>query len=431
MLGVYYLSLSFKVRRFCNTQPGVISFLQTIMVMQKKTVFWLFLFTSNTILAQAAILKRQGTCTPSSAGNSSIDDVPAISKALSTCGDGGTIIISAGQTFMIRSPLDFSNCHGCNFQIDGTLKVSDDLDYWENKPAFFLVSNVVGATFHSLTGSGLIDGSGQKYWDYFASHKTYRRPYLVQVSRSFNTIFTKINLINAPMFFVSIGGDSSNITFSELDLSAVSTSDNPPANTDGIDPSASSHITISNVRIRNGDDCVAFKNGSNNIIVNNITCIGSHGLSIGSLGSDSGRPYIVENIYVSNATMINCSAATRIKFYPGGPSHGMVVVSNVTYKDITVENCDYALQVDNCYESSSDECKKTPATAKLSDIRFFDIKGKTSKKYDPVVARIDCAPEGTCDLAFTGWEMTAPSKRSTVLCSHYDHPSGITCTPEQ
>jgi galacturan 1,4-alpha-galacturonidase len=401
------------------------------MMVQKKTVFWLFFFLLNVILAQTSTLKRQGTCTPSSAGNGSVDDVPAISKALSTCGDGGTIIIPAGQTFAIRSPLDFSNCHACNFQIDGTLKVSDDLDYWEGKSAFFLVSNVVGATFHSLTGSGLIDGSGQKYWDYFASHKTYRRPYLVQVSNSFNTVFTNIKLKNAPMFFIALTGDSSNITFSELDLSAVSTSENPPANTDGIDPGDSSHITIRNVHIRNGDDCVAFKNGSSNIIVNNITCIGSHGLSIGSLGSKSGGSYIVQNIYVSNATMINCSAATRIKFFPGGPSHGTVFVSNVTYKDITVDNCDYALQVDNCYESTSDTCKQNPSSAKLLDIRLLDIKGKTSKKYDPVVARIDCAPDGTCDLAFTQWDITAPSRRSTVLCSHYDHPSGIKCTPER
>ncbi len=99
-------------------------------MLQKKTIFWLFLFVSNAIFAQAATLKSQGTCTPTSAGSSSVDDVPAISKALSTCVDGGTIIIPAGKTFAIRSPLNFSNCHACNFQIDGTLKVSDDLNYW-------------------------------------------------------------------------------------------------------------------------------------------------------------------------------------------------------------------------------------------------------------------------------------------------------------
>ena len=68
----------------------------------------------------------------------SIDDVPAISEALSTCGNGGTIIIPANETFMIRSPLDFSNCSACDFQLEGTLKLSDDLVYWERKIAFLI-----------------------------------------------------------------------------------------------------------------------------------------------------------------------------------------------------------------------------------------------------------------------------------------------------
>ena len=127
--------------------------------------------------------------------------------------------------------------------------------------------------------------------------------------------------------------------------------------------------------------------------------------------------------------MINCSIATRIKFFPGGPSHGTVAVTNVTYKDITVDNCDYALQVDNCYESDLTTCKQHPSAAKLVDISLHDVVGKTSKKYDPVVAKIDCPPAGTCELTFTKWNIIAPSGNSIVHCSNYDHPSGVTCTP--
>jgi len=66
-----------------------------------KNIFWLVLLTSTVVLGQASSLSNQATCTPTSAGDSSVDDVPAISKALSTCGDGGTITIPANQTFMI------------------------------------------------------------------------------------------------------------------------------------------------------------------------------------------------------------------------------------------------------------------------------------------------------------------------------------------
>ncbi|CAF0943939.1 unnamed protein product [Adineta steineri] len=399
------------------------------MVIEIKQLLRLVLLTFVTLFCQASALLEQKFCTPSSAGNSSIDDGPAIREAFLICGDGGTIVIPAGTTFMIRSPLDFKNCNACNFQIEGTLKVSDDLSYWEGKTTFFLLQNIAGATIYSLTGSGVIDGSGQAYWDYFARNTTYRRPLLIQISNSSNITFTKLKIKNASFWFFFTTDNSTDIMFSNLILSAISTSHNQPKNTDGFDTGVCSYVTISNIHVTNGDDCVSFKNGSNYITVNNITCTGSHGLSVGSLGLDPGYPYFVKNVYVFNATMINCIAATRIKLYPGGPSHGTVIVSNVTYKNIIVDNCDYALQVDNCYESNSTSCKMNPSTAKLDAIQFIDVVGKTSNTYDPVVARIECPPNGTCDLIFSQWNIVAPSGNSTVLCSSYAHPSGVTCTP--
>lgn len=390
-------------------------------------MFWVVWLACSLVLGQASLQINKNTCTPSSAGSESVDDVPAISEALATCGNGGTIVIPAGKTFMIRSTLNFGNCSGCDFQIEGTLKLSDDVVYWQDKRAGFLVENMTGVIFHSLTGSGLIDGSGQKFWDHFAINQTLRRPLLVDISGSSNIIFTLLQLINAPMFFFVTNRNSTNITLSYLSLSAVSTSENRPANTDGFDPGDSSYVTIANNYVRNGDDCVAFKPGSSYITVDNITCIGSHGLSIGSLGSSARHPDMVKNIYVSNAKMINCSAVARIKFYPGGPSHGAVLVSNVTYKDIVIDNSDYAVQIDNCYETDPNICKQYPSAAELLDIHFINITGTTSQKYDPVVARLECPPNGTCDLTFQQWNVLAPSGRSSVICRYYEHPSGIVC----
>lgn len=392
-----------------------------------KKLLWLALVASITVLDQTSPLTKQNVCTPSSARNSSVDDVPAISEALSACGNGGTIVIPAGETFTIRSPLDFRNCSGCNFQIEGTLKVSVDIDYWQHKTVF-LVTNVSGATFHSLTGLGLIDGSGQKYWDYFAQNKTYRRPFLMNFINASNIIFTKLKLKDAPCFFLYIISSSTNIKFSNLVLSAVSTSINEPINTDGIDTSESSYITIDNVHITNNDDCVCFKNGSNYITVNNVTCVGSRGISVGSLGSPPGL-YTVKNIHVSNVKMINNTQATRIKVFPGGPSYGTVIVSNVTIQGVIVDNCDFAFRVHNCYESSGEICKNNPSAATLLDIKLIDFTGTTSSKYDPAVANIDCPPKGICDLTFVGWNIVSPSKNSTVLCNYYDKPSGVKCTP--
>ena len=399
------------------------------MTIELKKLFCLVFFVYNAFFIRVCLLTKQNLCTPSSARDKSIDDVPAIEKALSMCGDGGTIVISAGETFMIRSPLDFSNCSACDFQIEGTLKVSDELSYWEGRTTFFLWRKLARVTVRSLTGSGVIDGSGQAYWDYIASNKTYRRPSLLYFSNISDIVFANIQLKDAPNVFISVKDGSSNTKFSNLTLSAVSVSKNQPLNTDGFNIGDSSHITLSNVQIKNDDDCVAFQSGANYITVNNVTCIGSHGLSIGSLGLFAGHTYVVENIYVSDVQMINSSKAVGMKLYPGGSSHGLVFVSNITFERVTVNNCGYAFQVQSCYFSNKTTCEKNPSNATLSNINLADFTGTTSNTYDPDVANINCPANGTCDLTFARWNIVAPSGKSIVLCGNYNHPSGVVCTP--
>ena len=396
--------------------------------MRTRQFFWLIVIVTSIVFDQVSSLTKENICKPLSARNSSIDDVPAIYDALVTCGNGGTIIIPANETFMIRTPLDFRHCNACSFQIEGTLKLSDDdLDFWEDKIAFLLV-NVSRAIFQSLTGSGLIDGSGQKYWDYFAMNNSYIRPYLIHFINASDVIFTNIRLKDSPSFFIFIRNKSTNITISDLILNATSTSSHEPINTDGIDTGDCAHVKINNIQITNDDDCVCFKNGSNHIIVNNVTCIGSRGISVGSLGINPGV-HTVKNVYVSNVKMINNTQAARIKVFPGGPTHGTVFVSNVTIENLTVDNCDFAFRVQNSYESPNQICKSNPSAAILSNIKLINFTGITSSKYDPDVANIDCPPNGTCDLTFQGWNVISPSRNKTVLCNYYDNPIGVTCTP--
>ncbi len=235
-------------------------------VYRNKKLIWFTLFASSTVFGQVSPLSKQDTCTPSSAGDPSVDNVPAISKALSTCGKGGTIVIPAGKTFMIRSPLDFSNCNACEFQIEGTLKASDDLAYWERKATIFWLSNVAGATIRSLTGSGTIDGSGQASWDYFSINKTYERPSLIHLTNASNVTFTNTRAKDAPKAFIYVKENSVNITFSEVVVSAISNSTNKPSNTDGFDTADCLYIPFNNIHVTNDDDCIAFEGITRSIL---------------------------------------------------------------------------------------------------------------------------------------------------------------------
>lgn len=123
-------------------------------------------------------------------------------------------------------------------------------------------------------------------------------------------------------------------------------------------------------------DCVSFKPNSTEILVQNLHCNGSHGISVGSLGQYKNEVDIVKNVLVYNISMFNASVGVdrtflintptncmtkdgaRIKVWPGVSSAmstdlqgggGSGSVQNITYDTMTIDNVDYAIEVTQCY----------------------------------------------------------------------------------
>ncbi|KAH7016743.1 glycoside hydrolase family 28 protein [Ilyonectria destructans] len=372
----------------------------------------------------SGLRERASTCTPLAGGSSSIDDVPAIQSAIASC-TSGTIVIPTGTTYYINSVFSFAGCSGCTFQIEGTLKVASNTDYWGGRQAIFLMSGINGAKVFSSTGSGVIDGNGQNAYDLFATDSTYKRPTLFYITNSKNVVVQNLRFKNAPNVFHSVTGGSTNIQYTDINLSAVSKSSNAPKNTDGWDIGASTYVTVTRATVTNDDDCIAFKPGCNHTTVTDITCVGSHGLSVGSLGKTNTDT--VQNVWVSGATMINSTKAVGIKLYPAGPDHGTAVVSNVTFQNVVVQNCDYAFQVQSCYGETTSYCASYPSTAQLSEIVVKGFSGTTSSKYAPSVANINCPAAGSCDLTMSSMTVKPPSGSASYLCANTPSTLGVTC----
>ncbi|KAI9650435.1 hypothetical protein NHQ30_000450 [Ciborinia camelliae] len=379
--------------------------------------------------ANGVSLAKRATCTPASAGNSSTDDVPAITAAITSCGSGGVIQIPAGIEYAINSVLDFTGCVGCTFNIEGTLKVSDDLDFWEGKRAILYMNAINTATIQSVTGTGVIDGNGQAAYDYFATNSSYARPTLHYITGASSHITIKnLTVKNPPNVFFTVTGASTNIIYSDLTMTAASKSTTAPKNTDGFDIGNSTYVTLNNIVVSNQDDCVAFKPGANYTTVNTISCTGSHGISVGSLGKKVGITDSVTNLYVTGATMVNATKAIGIKLYPGGSSYGSATVSNVTFNDVNVKNSAWAAQIQSCYNSDATYCASNPSTASVTDVYFTNFKGITSSKYSPDVANLNCPGSGTCNIYFSSWSVAPTSGTATFLCENIDVSTGITCS---
>ncbi|EIN13701.1 pectin lyase-like protein [Punctularia strigosozonata HHB-11173 SS5] len=378
-------------------------------------------------IVSAAHLDKRATCTVASHNNAADSDVPAISAALSSCGNGGTIVLSKGVTYALNEVLDLSACQGCTLEIEGTLKLSVDLDYWEGKTGAIYAKGMSNAIIKSVSGWGLIDGSGQKYWEVFSGNSSYKRPTIWYMNSVSGVSISNLKFINAPNVFHSVV-NSQSVTYYNNTLTAVSTNSSVVAhNTDGWDIGSSSFVTVSHSNVVNDDDCVAFKAGATYGTIDTLSCTGSHGVSIGSLGGSKGKTDTVQNLYIQDITMINSAKALGIKLYQGGSSTGTAIVSNVTYDGVTVTNSDYAVQIQSCYGSSSaSDCAANPSQASVTGFTVKNVSGTVSGS---TIVSLDCPAAGTCDVYLQNFSVKPKSGTAAYLCSNVDNSDlCVTCT---
>ncbi|KAM0253125.1 hypothetical protein ACHAQJ_007401 [Trichoderma viride] len=353
--------------------------------------------------------KRHKTCyvprSPYFNNPSKRDDAPEIIKAFKKCNRGGSVVLDDNYT--IASPLDLTFLEAVDVIITGTIRFTNDIDYWvensfkyafQNSSAFWRFGgkdvNIYGG------GHGLIDGNGQAWYDAFANEPTLVRPILFVLDGLEVGSVTGLKMRNSPSWFNLIA-NSSNVLVSDIDIAVQSESSNPAKNGDGWDTFRSDRIVIQSSHVDTSDDCVSFKPNSTNIIVQGMQCNGSHGISVGSLGQYPAEFDIVENIYVYNISMSNASDGARIKVWPGTDTPfqpglsgggGAGYVKNITYDTFYNDNNDWAIEIDQCYgQSNQTICDEYPSNMTISDVVFKNMWGTTSTKYDPKVGTLTCS----------------------------------------
>jgi galacturan 1,4-alpha-galacturonidase len=183
----------------------------------------------------------------------------------------------------------------------------------------------LGGNDVNIYGGGTVDGNGQVWYDLYAKNIYTLRPILFGIDGLKDSTISDLVLRYSPQYYHFIA-NSTNVVFDNIDIAGGSKSVNVAKNTDGWDTYRSTDIVIQNSHINNGDgkfafpnlelpltrilDCVSFKPNSTNMLIQNLFCNGSHGISVGSLGQYVGQFDIVQNIYVYNISMHNASVTT-------------------------------------------------------------------------------------------------------------------------
>lgn len=92
---------------------------------------------------------------------------------------------------------------------------------------------------------------------------------------------------------------------------------NPARNTDGANTIYSDHIVFRGWTIQNGDDSIALKANSTNIIIEDSIFYKGEGLAIGSIGQYNGMFETVENVTARRIVFQGTTYGARIKTWTG------------------------------------------------------------------------------------------------------------------
>jgi polygalacturonase len=314
-------------------------------------------------------------------GDGTTKDTAAVQKAIDECTagkGGGTVEVPAG-TYVI-APIVLKSNMTLHLAKDATLLGSPDMtDYskvvFARHPTVQPLVGSVNAENITINGEGTIDGNGHIWWDYVRGVRNsgvlgtdHPRPMGVVFDHSKHIRMEGVTVQNSG-FWQIVPYYADDLVFRNLRVLAPLS-----PNTDAIDPFSSSNIVIDHVFASTGDDNVAIKSGeinspgpddpSKNITITDCTFERGHGISIGSEIAGG-----VQNVHVERVTFKGTDNGIRIKSARDRGND----VSNISYKDITMENVKIAIYITEFYASRDPEGEVPAEPVTRLTPKFHDI----------------------------------------------------------
>jgi polygalacturonase len=264
-----------------------------------------------------------------------------------------------------------------------------------------------------VMGDGIIDGRGGakltgqqvSWWDLAQEAKVTNAnqncPRILQLNGADDFTLYRITLKNSPNFHVSYSGGNGFTAWGVI-IDAPKTA----RNTDGIDPSSATNVTITNSYIRVGDDNVAIKAGSrpsSHITVSHNHFYSGHGMSIGSETDGGASAIRVEDLSIEGA-----DNGIRIK---SNSSRGGLV-RDVVYSDVCIRDTKNPILMDTHYSFRGDATNKLP--------EFRAIAFENVRIFGPGLITLDGLDEQhPLGLIFNGLTLD-PSAGIKVIAHHSD-----------
>jgi polygalacturonase len=211
-------------------------------------------------------------------GDGATNSTKAIQRAIDTCaGRGGGVVSFKPGQYVTGALFLKSNV---NLRVDAGVTLlgsQEDADY----PSIFTrvagiemkwpaaLINVNDARNVKISGAGVIDGQGKKWWDrYWALRREYEpkglrwasdydaeRVRLLVVWKSSDVTIENVSLKRSGFWTVQV------VYSDHVTVDGIKISDNGGPSTDGVDIDSSSHVLVQNCDMDNNDDDICLKAG--------------------------------------------------------------------------------------------------------------------------------------------------------------------------
>ncbi|EGZ15271.1 hypothetical protein PHYSODRAFT_333541 [Phytophthora sojae] len=258
----------------------------------------------------------------------------------------------------------------------------------------------------TVKGNGKLDGQGAWYWK---QGQSITRPVFFQVHKVIHSTLSGFTIQKMPYRTFSIV-DSLYTTLTGLTLDSRA-GNGIATNTDGFDLSCNDHITITGNKIYNQDDFLAMQSSTNTIFSNNY-CYGSHGISVGSLGGNSGN-----HIQDSDNGL-------RIKTIIGLKG----LVSDVKFINNHLSNVRYGVVVHSDYSKQrGGYTGAVTSQAQITGVTVSGLTGTATNLYDIVVnpkavsawkfsgIQVNAAAKGKVNASFVSWGMQVQQQQQPAM----------------
>jgi polygalacturonase len=315
-------------------------------------------------------------CDFGAVGDGKTNNTQAFSKAIEKCSKdkGGKIIVGPGK--YLTGPIHLKSNINLHLEKSALILFSDNPDdyppvksRWEGVECFGYSPCLYGENLEnvSITGAGIIDGQGKKWWLEFKKRKTgpkepvtardkefvklnkgidlsncggggissfFFRPPLIQFKNCSKVLLDGITACNSPFW-------NTHLLYCKNAVVKNMTFQNPEDgfNGDGLDIDSCNGVEVSDCNFDVNDDCLVIKSGigedglrvnkcCENLVIKNCNMLHGHGGTV--MGSETAGG--IRNVEISNCVFNGTDRGIRLKSRRGRAG----TVENITLNNITM-----------------------------------------------------------------------------------------------